>query len=130
MEDRVREELNILRKSYEEMEYIPEGQWVKIPRYRLPSGWNRESTDVVFQIPSKGYPGAHPYGLYVPAGMKFGETIPKNYTEPANNTPPFSGSWGIFSWQPEQWIPSANITAGSNLWAWVRGFSERFKEGI
>lgn len=130
MQDRINEELAILRKSYPDMEFVPDGQWVMIPAYPLPSGWNRVQTDVAFQIPPQGYPGAHPYGLYVPTGLRFGSTKPNNYTEPANNKPPFSGAWGIFSWQPEQWNPAANVTAGSNLWTWVKGFSARFREGV
>ena len=130
MNDRISEELDILRQSYPGLEYVPSGQWVRIPDYSLPPGWNRQATDVAFQIPSPGYPGAHPYGLYVPAGILFGGTRPRNYTEPANNKPPFTGVWGVFSWQPENWSPAAHISAGSNLWTWVKGFSVRFREGL
>ncbi len=128
MQERIQEELTLLRDSYPDMEYVPDGQWVKIPRYPLPPGWNHEHTDVAFQIPT-GYPGAHPYGIYVPTGLRYQNAQPQNYTEPAKTNPPFQGVWGIFSWQPETWNPSAEITAGSNLWTWVRGFSVRFKEG-
>jgi len=130
MQERIDEELAILRKSYPDMEYVPDGQWVRIPDYPLPHGWNRERTDVAFQIPPQGYPGAHPYGLYVPAGLRFGGVQPHNYTEPANDEPPFAAAWGVFSWQPEHWNPAANVTAGSNLWTWVKSFFIRFREGV
>lgn len=129
MQERIQEELALLRKSYPDLEYVSSGQWVRIPRYPLAVGWNQEHTEVVFQIPA-GYPGVHPYGIYVPSGLCFKGAQPKNYTEPAQTKPPFPGSWGIFSWQLDNWSPSSKITAGSNLWNWVRSFSARFKEGV
>jgi hypothetical protein len=129
MQERIQEELALLRKSYPDTEYVPDGQWVRIRKYPLATGWNSENTEVVFQIPA-GYPGAHPYGIYVPAGLLYQGARPQNYTEPAQTKPPFQGTWGIFSWQPANWSPSAKIVSGSNLWSWVRGFSARFKEGI
>ena len=128
MQERIQAELKILRKCYPDMEYVPDGEWVRIPGYPLPLGWNHEQTDVAFQIPP-GYPGAHPYGIYVPAGLRYQDAQPQNYKEPTENKVPFQGTWGIFSWQPDNWSPSANITAGSNLWTWVRSFSIRFEEG-
>lgn len=126
MQERIQKELEILRKFYPDLEYVSEGQWVKIPNYPLPSGWNKDSTDVAFQIPP-GYPGAHPYGIYVPTGLCYQDKQPQNYT--VNNNPSFEGSWGIFSWQQDNWKPTDKITAGSNLWTWARSFSIRFEEG-
>lgn len=128
MQERILNEVEILTKAYPDLEYVPEGQWVKTSNYPLPAGWNKDSTDVVFQIPP-GYPGAHPYGIYVPTGLCYQDKQPQNYTTPAKNNIPFKGSWGMFSWQPENWKPADKITAGSNLWTWMRSFSLRFKEG-
>lgn len=128
MQERIIDEIALLRNSYPDLEYIEEGGWVKIPKYPLPTGWNREQTDVAFQIPT-GYAGVHPYGIYVPTGLRYNDVPLKNYKEPAENQIPFEGVWGIFSWQPENWNPSSKITAGSNLWTWARSFAVRFKEG-
>ena len=130
MEERIKKELELLRKRYPDLEYIEEGRWVHIPSYALPEGWNRTITNVVFQIPS-GYPGTPPYGIYTPAGLLFNQTSPDNYKEPAPAQPPFPGKWGIFSWQPSegQWRATANLTTGSNLMNWVHGFADRFREG-
>lgn len=128
MQERIINELAILRNTYPDLEFKEDGCWVRIPDYLLHPGWNRNKTDAAFQIPA-GYPGAHPYGIYAPVGLQYNGNKPQNYKEPAKNRPPFSGSWGIFSWQPENWNPSAKITAGSNLWTWVRSFSVRFKQG-
>ncbi|MGH7412197.1 MAG: E2/UBC family protein [Candidatus Methylomirabilis sp.] len=130
MQERIEQELALLRQHYPKLEYLPAGKWVRIPSYPLPADWNRSATDVAFQIP-EAYPGTPPYGIYVPAGILFNAARPNNYTEPANTQPPFGGTWGIFSWAPEdgQWRPGATVTSGSNLLNWVRGFAHRFREG-
>lgn len=131
MQERLHQELELLRRRFPHLEYVEAGHWIKVPKYRLVSGWNRPETDVVFQIPV-GYPGTPPYGVYVQAGILFNSTKPNNYAEPSGTQPPFSGTWGIFSWTPAdgQWRPTANLSAGSNLLNWLLGFGDRFREGI
>ena len=131
MQERLHQELELLRRRFPHLEYVEAGHWIKVPRYRLVSGWNRPETDVVFQIPV-GYPGTPPYGVYVQAGILFNSTKPNNYAEPSGTQPPFSGTWGIFSWAPAdgQWRPAANLSAGSSLLNWVLGFGDRFREGL
>ena len=130
MEERIVQELNLLRTRHADLDYMEEGPWVRIPEYPLPPGWNRPATDVAFQIPV-GYPGTPPYGIYVPAGLMFKGARPGNYTEPASTQPPFGGTWGVFSWAPEggQWKPTADVAASSNLLNWLIGFADRFREG-
>jgi hypothetical protein len=129
MNERIKQELELLRKRYAGLEYRDDGQWVRIPGYTLPEGWNRSSTDVVFQI-RPDYPGAPPYGIYVPAGIMFKGERPSNYTEPVGNQPPFGGSWGIFSWTIEgEWRATKDLVTGSNLANWVSGFADRFRQG-
>jgi hypothetical protein len=130
MEDRIAQELALLRKRWGGLEYRDDGRWVKIPSYPLPEGWSARATDVAFQIPT-GFPGAAPYGIYVPAGLRFRSETPANYTEPAGTQPPFGGSWGVFSWAPVdgEWRPTADPVTGSNLANWASGFADRFREG-
>lgn len=131
MEERIKKELELLLQRYPDLEYKEEGQWIRIPSYPLPEGWNRSSTDVAFQIPVAGYPGVPPYGIYTPTGLLFKQTKPDNYTEPAPTQLPFPGTWGIFSWRPDdgQWRATADLMTGSNLLNWVTGFADRFREG-
>jgi len=131
VQDRIDAELALLRQCYADLVYVAQGQWVRLPRYPLPPGWNRSDTAVAWQIPT-GYPGTPPYGIYVPSGLLFNGTRPNNYAEPAGTQPPFEGAWGVFSWQPAdgQWCPTVDLRKGANLLAWVRGFGERFREGI
>lgn len=128
MEDRIRQELEHLRTRYK-VELVEEGRWARVASYPLPAGWNRTATDVAFQIPV-GYPGTPPYGIYVPSGVLFNDEPPDNYKEPAPSQPPFGGTWGLFSWQPDgPWLATADIVSGSNLLNWVMGFAARFREG-
>ena len=127
MQERIDQELALLRQRYPDLEYCQQGHWIRIPDYRLPAGWNRSFTDVAFQVPV-GYPGAPPYGICTPVGLRFNGESPDNCTL-ADPIPPFGGAWMRFSWQPDGWQPTANLTAGSNLLNWVVGFAERFREG-
>lgn len=129
MEDRIHKELELLRQRYSDLEYTAEGQWVHIPSYALPGGWNRSSTEVAFQV-AVGYPGTPPYGIYTQANLLFNGARPDNYTEPAPTQPPFPGVWGIFSWAPtDGWRPTVDPVTGPNLLNWVIGFADRFREG-
>ena len=130
MQERIDKELALLRSRFPEVEYKQEGQWVCIPSYPLPEGWNYRTTDVAFQIP-QGYPGAPPYGFYTLSGLLFQKARPDNYNEPAPAQPPFPGPWGMFSWSPVagQWRPAADLSTGSNLLNWSIGFADRFRLG-
>lgn len=93
-------------------------------------GWNRKETTVAIQA-QIGYPGTPPYGIYVPAGLRFNNAMPANYQEPTGNCPSFEGEWGVFSWTPDEgtWRPTAEIHAGSNLLNFALGIAKRFREG-
>jgi len=131
MQERIEQEIGLLKTRFSDLEYQPCGQWVRILRYALPSGWNSSSTQLAFLIPVE-YPSGPPYGIYVPTGIRFGGQMPNNYTEQAPTQPPFGGSWGIFSWTTQDgvWHATADLTRGSNLLNWVLGFQRRFEEGV
>lgn len=127
--ERIGEEIELLRGAHPSL--IHQGAWVRIPDLPLPTGWNRDGTDVVFQI-AGAFPAAPPYGIFVPSGLRFEGKTPGSYKEPSDNSPPFGGKWGFFSWavdSPADWQPTAHIELGANLLQWVRSFSERFAEG-
>jgi hypothetical protein len=131
MNERVEEELKLLRHSYSEVEYVEAGQWVKIKNYPIPPGlpWNRQTTDVCFQIPP-AYPGTPPYGFYVMVGILCDGKRPDSYQEPAQNSPPFQGVWGFFSWSIDSnCLPKADPSTGCNLLNFVRTFKARFMGG-
>ncbi len=127
MEERIREETELLRERFPDLVY--RDRWIWLPCYRLTEGWNPADVPVAFFI-RDGFPGISPYGIYVPAGIRFKGRVPSNYKEPAKPSPPFDGAWGVFSWEATSWQPSADPRKGHNLVNWVVGFIDRFKEGI
>lgn len=128
MDERIEQELELLRKRYEEVEYVAEGRWVRVCPVRTGAGWSQAAISAAFQIPG-GYPGTPPYGFYVPAGFTHNGAQPQSY-QPMPSQPPFDGQWGMFSWQQDgNWRPTADLVAGSNLLNWIRTFSDRFAEG-
>jgi hypothetical protein len=132
MQERINKELALLRREYPDLEYRPDGRWVRIPAYTLPAGWSRETTAVAFDIPPE-FPAGPPYGIYVPAGLTFNGQRPDNYTEPASKQPPFGGTWGVLSWTTVdgRWRATAEPDAlrGCSLLSWVNGFADRFRDG-
>ena len=126
-EERVQEELALLKSRYPDLEFRPDGHWARIPAYTMPTGWNRTIIEVAFSIV---VPPALPYGIYVPSGLLFNGQRPNNYGEATNV--PFAGTWSVFSWSPAdgEWKPGATPKTGSNYLNWVLGFAGRFKEGL
>lgn len=126
--ERIAQELELLRSSFPTLEYVPEGQWVRIPSYPLPEAvWGRSAVEVCFQIP-EAIPAQGPYGLYVRPDISLANGgVIQNYTYPAPTA--FGGDWGKFSWQLLAWTPNADIVAGTNMLNFVRSFADRFREG-
>jgi len=130
MPPRLAKEMELLKRAYPGLRHDG-GNWFLVPDYPLPNGWSRAKTDVAFQVPP-GYPATPPYGIYVPAGLRFRDAMPSNYQEPAGNAPAFPGTWGVFSWAPgdgEWQVPSLDIIGRASLLCFVRGFAARFSEG-
>lgn len=131
MQPRLAREAELLMQAYPALKHDG-GSWFLIPDYPLPAGWNRTQTEVAFQVPA-GYPATPPYGIFVPAGIKFGDAAPSSYTDPAANQPPFPGTWAIFSWAPgdgEWQVPFTEVIGRASLLSFVRGFAVRFAEGV
>lgn len=127
---RIAEEFNLLRVRYSEAEYRPDGRWVRIPDFELPTGWAPRKSDLVFQL-RDGYPITCPYGFYIRSGSTFCGASPcNNAQDPAPQAPPhFGGTWAFFSGEPEDWKADLDPTTGSNLQTWVLAITQRLKEG-
>jgi hypothetical protein len=108
---------------------IQDGNWFLIKNYPLPQGWSSRHADIAFRA-QPDYPGTPPYGFWVPAGLRFNDALPSNYQEPVADNPPFAGQWGMFSWTPDQWKPTTDLRAGSNLLNFALSFAVRLGEGV
>ena len=130
MNARIELEIELLRSLYSDLEI--NGQWIRIPEYKVPQDkpWNRKIMEICIEIPAE-YPGGQPYGIYVPAGIQCNGSKPNNYVEPSQKKPPFIGEWGVMSWSPDgPWKPTSDIHKGPNLMNFVQSFAKRFNEGI
>ena len=132
MIERLKEELNLIRKYIPNVILSPCKKWIYIPHYKLPKGrnWNMAEISICINIPN-GFPGAMPYGIYVPTDLRCNNQLPGSFQPNANNKPPLQGNWGMLSWSPApgQWKPSAEISKGSNLYNFIMTFKDRFNEG-
>lgn len=130
IEERIQDELNLLKKFKYKVQYVEDGRWILIKEYSMSDfpSWNRDIIDICFQIPAV-YPATNPYGFYVGAGISVNNNNPASYTEPSKTKPPFGEEWGFFSWSPaDGWFPTDDLSTGSNLLNFVLTFKDRFNE--
>ena len=57
MGPRILEELALIREGFPDAKFVGLGRWILVPAYPLPMGWNRERTDVAFQV-NELHPGS------------------------------------------------------------------------
>lgn len=133
MIERLEKEMELLRTYDGEIEFREEGQWMLIRGFSAPTEpvWTPAIFDVCFQIPA-GYPGAPPYGFYVPRGIRCAGNPPHgNYNATPPSSPPFEGEWGFFSWSHDSsWRPTTDLQTGSNLSNFVHSFTDRLRQGV
>lgn len=128
MNARIEAELKLLRLHYDQAEHIESDglHWFHVQGVRTPDGWSPDVIAVAFSV-TQGYPGAQPYGFFVPMALVLGGMPPSESS--AQHQPPFPGVWRFLSWTLEDWRATDDIRTGGNLWAWVRSFPQRLKEG-
>lgn len=120
---RIKEEIDLLRKTYPELQHGE--NWVLIPNYRLPAGrYNLDETPVLFALPSS-YPQSGPDNFFVRSSLRLkdGNTAPgfNPGAQSSSGPAPVAGDWGWFSWHPASWRPAATVTGGDNLAVFTRG---------
>ncbi len=128
MNERMAQELRLLRTRFPNLDYRDDGQWVLLPGWRVPTTlWDHKHIDICFQIPG-GYPGQKPYGFYVSPRIALRDgRHPNNFTD--SGEPPFAGEWRKFSWDAPEWRATVDLSTGCNLLNWVFTFDHRFAEG-
>lgn len=125
MQDRIKQELEMLSKQYGDLEVGENLDYVIIKEFSLSDKWNREVTEIFFAIPA-GYPSVKPDNFSVTAGLKTKDgRVPGNYSEPQSH---HGKQWGLFSYHVEEWKPSPDIISGHNLQTFLVGIENRLKE--
>lgn len=128
IEARLDQELILLQGRFGAV--VRQGEWFLVPEYAIHGpGWSYERMPVSFRA-QVGYPGANPYGFYVPADLKCSGATPQSFQAAPADRPPFEGTWGMFSWAPQDaWRPGATPQSGANLFNFALSFAERFRSG-
>ena len=128
---RIEDEVKLLRTRFPDLVFLEEGNWVRLPKIALPTGWSMMPIDIAFQFPQAGYPQTAFYGFYVPSGLRINGGVPQNFTDPAPSQPPFPDlKWAFFSGNPDPWDPKREIGAGSNVVTWTNSIANRFREHL
>jgi hypothetical protein len=126
MNERVIEEVKALQEKYPNLQHGANYDWVMIPNYRLPDGWNLKTTRLLFLIPNT-YPLTPPDNFYVDSGIRRKDGgMPSGYTEGQSVAVP--GRWSQFSWHSEVWKPGPTSSGGDNLITFVRSVGVRLRE--
>ena len=123
--DRRRQEIELLRRRYGELENGENLDWVLFKSFPLPVGLNSDSTELLVLIPA-GYPITPPDNFYVRNGLRTtsGGSL-SNYSE---NQSILGGSWAQFSFHAKEWSPSSNSGEGDSLITFMFAVEGRLKE--
>jgi hypothetical protein len=124
MHERVREEVELLKKQFPDLRHGDQLDWVLVPELVLPAGrFNKTHTKVLFRIPV-GYPQTGPDNFFVDVDLRLKDgSLPPAFNANAQSSSgaaPIAGEWGWFSWHPQAWKPAATIEGGDNLLGFVR----------
>ncbi len=119
MYERVKQEIELLKRKYPDIVHGEQLNWVLIPRFALPTGlFSKPVSKLLFTLPA-GYPNTGIDNFFVDADLRLsnGSTAP-GFNHGANSssgTAPIDGDWGWFSWHPHEWRPAVTIEGGDNL---------------
>ncbi len=125
MYERVRQEIDLLKQKFTDLQSGQELNWVLIPEYPLPGLYNKSFTRLLWIIPP-GYPQTAPDDFFVDGDLKLKNgNNPSSFNIGPNSSSgpaPVPGNWGWFSWHPEneKWRPAAEIEKGDNLLTFLR----------
>jgi hypothetical protein len=116
---RVHQEALLLARQFGVVDYDDEdGRWVHIPRFPLPTGWDRPTTDLLLVLPS-GYPHVPPDGFYIDRFIRTssGQRVDHYFEERGTYNPYAEKGWGWFCIHLEQgsWCPTGDVLRGDNL---------------
>ena len=105
---RRRREMEQLRARYPQIEYDETGLgWFRIRNFRLPPGWNRETTDLLVMLPP-GHPATPPRCFYVQPGLRLASNAAAKGD--SNERAHLHGEeWTRFGCDTKEWHPSFSL---------------------
>jgi hypothetical protein len=119
-------ELAALKKRWPDLEHTADSNWVILPNYKVPEGWDKSEAKVAFQTPN--LPGEKPYAFWVEGGLLLPENkTPASYAYPDTSCP-LPGQWGKFSWELDPWAPGNKPGEGTGMVNFVQSFGNRLRE--
>jgi hypothetical protein len=125
--ERRKEELELIRSQYGDIEVDSNLGWFIIKQWNLLPGWNKKETSVLINIPP-GYPVTPPDNFYVDNDLRLA-----GGTQPANtslNQSHLGKQWLAFSYHVEgaDWHPHADVLKGHNILTFLTGVAKRLSE--
>jgi hypothetical protein len=127
MNERLTEELELIRSRYPSLEFSEADYWARVHDYPVPTNWGREKSEIAFQVPRDVF-GQEPYGFWVRPFLALPNGGQPSNTSPESVATGFGEGWQQFSWSPDGWHPGPTAHAGSNLLDFVRSFARRLAE--
>jgi hypothetical protein len=117
--DRVYREALLLARQFGEVEYDEEdGQWLCVPRFPLPAGWDRRTTGLMWVLPGS-YPHLPPDGFYIDRFLRThrGRRIGHYFEERGAYNPYADKGWAWFCIHLDRgaWRPTGNVMPGDSL---------------
>lgn len=127
MLERRKKELDLIRSRYGTVEAGPTLEWVRIDRFPLPSGWNKEEVTLLILI-RPGYPTTPPDNFLVDNDLRLENgVLPGSMSQGQSH---LGQSWLQFSYhvEPSDWRPATSLLDGHNLLTFLLGVEKRFCE--
>jgi hypothetical protein len=127
LSDRVRSELELVKREFGDLEVDPTLGWFVIKGWKLPPGWNRQETNLLVQVPP-GYPTTPPDNFYVDEDVRLASGALPGNTGYGHELA--GRRWLFFSYHVEggDWRPHAEPLRGHNMLTFLRGAQARLSE--
>lgn len=127
MLERRKQELDLIRSKYGEIDIGPDLDWVLIKMFPLPFGWNRDETALLVLI-RPGYPTTPPDNFLVDNDLRLASgQLPGNVSADQSH---LGRSWLQFSYHVDaaEWRPNPELLNGHNLLTFLLGVEKRLAQ--
>jgi hypothetical protein len=118
--ERILNEVAILAVAYGAVEFDEKAfSWVYIPRFPLPKGWNKRSTELLIELPPT-YPWTPPTAFHMDKGLRrYGRSV-AHYFEERDMSRYSRKGWAYFCLHVKEcgrggWNPTDSVIKGDNL---------------